>query len=285
MRAETLPADFDPETYLRLNPDVAAAKVDAAEHYLMFGINEKRKYIDSGYWNKAHLVGLFSAAFGLSRYLEITTNLTGRRFVETRELDFSVRRRIVYRLNEPVYDGLAVDYSSPDDDISGCLDEIHLAGERYDLILVDGHHTYQCSTRDLKAALGMLAPGGVVVVHDCNPKSLEMANPEFVELAWNGETYRAMIDLCLGNGDLDYFTVEMDDGCGVIMLPRGPRQEKENRARARQEEAIRDRWMKRATSPQGAYEMFDEERQTLLRLGTFRLLREKISGRIDQVRD
>jgi hypothetical protein len=274
-----LPPDFDPATYLRLNPDVAAAKVDPAGHYLTFGIRENRRYLEAKYWNKAHLLGVFSAVLGLSRYLEITTNLTGQRYVETGELDFAVRRRIVYRLDGPVYDGLPVDYSSPDDDIRSCLEAIAHAQERFDLILVDGHHTHACSLRDLGAALGLLDPGGVIVMHDCNPKTADMASPEFVEAAWNGETYRALIDLCLGNGELDYFTLDIDDGCGVVMLPRSPLQQAENRARAAREEAVRDRWRQRATSPRSAYAMFDEEREALLHLGGFQLLREKVSRR------
>ncbi|XOV89490.1 MAG: phytanoyl-CoA dioxygenase family protein [Pseudomonadota bacterium] len=39
-----LPADFKPRRYLRLNPDVAAAGVDASEHYLDYGIHEGRRY-------------------------------------------------------------------------------------------------------------------------------------------------------------------------------------------------------------------------------------------------
>lgn len=39
-----LPVDFDARTYLFLNPDVAAAGVDPAEHYLRFGVNEGRRY-------------------------------------------------------------------------------------------------------------------------------------------------------------------------------------------------------------------------------------------------
>jgi hypothetical protein len=34
---------FDSEAYLRANPDVAAAHVNAAEHYLKFGLKERRK--------------------------------------------------------------------------------------------------------------------------------------------------------------------------------------------------------------------------------------------------
>lgn len=40
----TLPPDFHGERYLRLNPDVKNAGVDAAEHYLLSGRHENRKY-------------------------------------------------------------------------------------------------------------------------------------------------------------------------------------------------------------------------------------------------
>lgn len=39
-----LPDDFDAEAYYRLNPDVAVAKLDAAEHYLAHGKIEGRRY-------------------------------------------------------------------------------------------------------------------------------------------------------------------------------------------------------------------------------------------------
>ncbi|MGE3972634.1 MAG: hypothetical protein AB7E78_14910, partial [Porticoccaceae bacterium] len=42
--AAVLPADFDPEAYLFHNPDVAAAGMDAAGHYLVHGWREGRRY-------------------------------------------------------------------------------------------------------------------------------------------------------------------------------------------------------------------------------------------------
>ena len=39
-----LPADFDPDVYYRLNPDVAVAKLDAAAHYASHGRAEGRRY-------------------------------------------------------------------------------------------------------------------------------------------------------------------------------------------------------------------------------------------------
>lgn len=41
---ESLPEDFDPEAYLRLNPDVATAGEDAGSHYLKHGRDEGRSY-------------------------------------------------------------------------------------------------------------------------------------------------------------------------------------------------------------------------------------------------
>jgi hypothetical protein len=52
-----LPQDFDPETYLNLNPDVRKAGVDPIEHYLSFGIIENRKYLHIEKSLAAHLIG------------------------------------------------------------------------------------------------------------------------------------------------------------------------------------------------------------------------------------
>lgn len=43
---DVLPADFVAEKYLELNPDVAAAGVDAADHYREYGYREGRRYRD-----------------------------------------------------------------------------------------------------------------------------------------------------------------------------------------------------------------------------------------------
>jgi len=44
LNLEDIPPDFDPEEYLRLNPDVAAADFDAALHYTLHGAQEGRCY-------------------------------------------------------------------------------------------------------------------------------------------------------------------------------------------------------------------------------------------------
>ncbi len=42
-RDKELPSGFDPQLYLAANPDVARAGMDPAEHWLMYGIHERRK--------------------------------------------------------------------------------------------------------------------------------------------------------------------------------------------------------------------------------------------------
>jgi len=49
-RPVELPADFDADRYLQLNPDVAQAGVDAVSHYLHYGYREGRLFrADTGY--------------------------------------------------------------------------------------------------------------------------------------------------------------------------------------------------------------------------------------------
>ena len=46
---------------------------------------------------------------------------------------------------------------------------------RYDLVFVDGLHIADQVERDIVNSLAALAPGGMVVLHDCNPKSRKAA--------------------------------------------------------------------------------------------------------------
>lgn len=47
----------------------------------------------------------------------------------------------------------------------------------YDVVFVDGLHTYEQSLRDVENALACLNDGGIIVMHDCCPTSRSMAFP------------------------------------------------------------------------------------------------------------
>ncbi len=278
-----LPDDFDAETYLALNPDVAAAGIDGATHYAGWGRNEGRRYVapkprplDS--WNKVHLLGAVSAALNLRRYLEVTTTLTGGRYDEAVQLEWDACMRLVYRLDAHVpRDKLTIDFESPDDDIAAPLAEINRRGLTFDLILIDAHHTYECAIRDMRAALPLLAPGGVMLVHDCNPSSHDIAAPQWHDRLWCGVSYKAYLDVCVANPGFDYFTIDADFGCGVIMRPRRLAHAARNRVRARRQRDLARQWQAASVDDDTAYAFFDANRQQLLRLGGFDLLRYKLS--------
>lgn len=91
---------------------------------------------------------------------------------------------------------------------------------RFDLVFVDGLHTREQAGRDIQNALAHLAPGGVVVVHDCDPPTEASAGQAEVPGIWCGEVWRAWVHFRathpLGR---TAFVVDTNLGCGVIGGP------------------------------------------------------------------
>ena len=92
-------------------------------------------------------------------------------------------------------------------------------GERFDVVFVDGDHAYLQSLRDIENALDRLGPGGVILVHDCNPQSPAAASPTSGDGAgepWCGEVWKAIARLRATRADLDVHTLDADFGVGVV---------------------------------------------------------------------
>ena len=70
---KSLPANFSESDYLRLNPDVASAGLDATHHYLEFGHIEGRRYTDDSK-DKDYLIstGIFDPEFYLNEYPDVS---------------------------------------------------------------------------------------------------------------------------------------------------------------------------------------------------------------------
>jgi hypothetical protein len=87
--------------------------------------------------------------------------------------------------------------------------------ELFDVVFIDGLHEAQQVLRDTDNALQHLAPGGYVVLHDCNPDN-EIAQRVPRETGvWNGDCWKAMVAL-RQRTDVDAFTVDTDYGVGVV---------------------------------------------------------------------
>ena len=165
---------------------------------------------------KMEIIGLLAAQNGFSRYLELCTSTTGGYYAALDRGILSTAHRLMYNCPAGFDDGFAVEFRSESLDIDQCLAEINSKGLRYDIILIDPFHEYGASYRDLRAAFDLIDDGGMLVVHDCLPPDAAFATPGFVPGGWCGVTYKAYIDFVCARRDLDYRTVDIDYGCGII---------------------------------------------------------------------
>lgn len=211
-------------------------------------------------WGKADIVSHLANIHGYTSYLEICTPSTGGSYRDVVERGRLRCRRLMYRYQEDHDDALAVDFTSPSEDIAGCLRQIEADGLRFDVMLVDPWHLYETSLRDLRVTFDLLDDGGTLVVHDCLPPTAEMATLRVRPEAWCGVTYHAYVDFVTGRDDLTYYTVDTDYGCGVIRKgDAAPPMDGETAA-------ILGRWRALGDDLDERFRFFVEHRRPLLKL-------------------
>ena len=171
-------------------------------------------------FNKTDLIHFISSRLKLRNYLELCTPTAGRRYGEIERARFRAARRLMYSCPEEFDDGLPIDYKISDLNIEDAVSDLKIRDAQVDICLVDGLHTYDYTTRDLTCMYDILADGGVLVVHDCAPLTEAVASPIFAPNDWSGESYRSYLDFVLTRDDLDYCTVDIDWGCGIIFKNR-----------------------------------------------------------------
>ena len=171
-------------------------------------------------FNKTDLIHLISNRLKLRNYLELCTPTAGRRYGEIDRARFRTARRLMYTCSTEFDDGLPIDHKIADLDIEDAVTELKLSADKVDICLVDALHTYDFTIRDLTCAYEILADGGVLVVHDCSPMTEAEASPIFAPCDWCGESYRSYLDFVFTRSDLDYCTVDVDYGCGIIFKNR-----------------------------------------------------------------
>jgi SAM-dependent methyltransferase len=101
-----------------------------------------------------------------------------------------------------------------------------LRGKGIHVALIDGLHTHAQALRDIENCLQYLKPSGVLVIHDCLPRSPAEAQPS-LEAArqtpgfdgnWTGDVYRAIIELRCRRKDIRITVLDTDHGVGLIEL-------------------------------------------------------------------
>ena len=85
----------------------------------------------------------------------------------------------------------------------------------FDLVFIDGLHTYAQVKKDILNSVKFLNTNGIILVHDCLPDTMSKQAVPRYRMQWNGDVWKAIVDL-RQNPDLDIYTCEMDQGIGII---------------------------------------------------------------------
>lgn len=85
----------------------------------------------------------------------------------------------------------------------------------FDLIFLDGLHTYEQVRKDILNALNCLNQGGAIVLHDMLPMSWRTQRVPRISGIWNGDVWKAAFEFSIAEG-IDLKVVTVDHGVGVL---------------------------------------------------------------------
>ena len=100
------------------------------------------------------------------------------------------------------------------------------AQKKVELALVDGMHEYAYALRDAENILHYLTDDGVIIMHDCNPKTKEEAGSyaEWKSMGktgqWNGDVWKTIVHLRSCRDDINVFVLDCDQGLGIVTKGR-----------------------------------------------------------------
>ena len=87
--------------------------------------------------------------------------------------------------------------------------------KNFDIVFIDGLHTYEQVKKDIKNSLNFLNPRGVIILHDCLPSSYwQQATPRS-QYKWTGDVWKAIVEMRTKEY-LDTYTCYADMGLGII---------------------------------------------------------------------
>lgn len=87
--------------------------------------------------------------------------------------------------------------------------------KNFDVIFIDGLHTYEQLHRDVDNALKCLRPGGFIAIHDLIPRSWKEEHVPRLNGAWTGDVWKVGAELAQSQG-LDFRLISIDHGVGVV---------------------------------------------------------------------
>lgn len=94
--------------------------------------------------------------------------------------------------------------------------EAEKLGIKFDIIFIDGLHHSEQVIKDIDNSLKLLSENGSIVVHDCNPIKEEHQIVPRVSKIWNGDVWKAWVEIRSNRSALKMAVVDTDHGCGII---------------------------------------------------------------------
>jgi len=90
----------------------------------------------------------------------------------------------------------------------------------FDVIFIDGLHTYEQVHRDVVNSIRVLKPGGWIALHDMLPSAwIEHHRPLLTRGAWTGDVWKVAFELARTEG-IEFKILKIDYGVGVLRLTR-----------------------------------------------------------------
>lgn len=99
--------------------------------------------------------------------------------------------------------------------------------EEFDIIFIDGLHERKQVFSDIINSLFWLKDGGTIICHDMIPSSEEAQRVPRETKHWNGDCWKAFIDVRMERPDVDMKVIQTDCGLGIIKKIEYPKNFKE----------------------------------------------------------
>ena len=107
-------------------------------------------------------------------------------------------------------------------------DDFFQANEvQFDVVFIDGLHTYEQVRRDVINSINSLKEGGWIALHDMLPRNwIEQHNPCISQGAWTGDVWKVAFELIKTEG-IEFKILKIDSGVGVIKVDKSdPKKQK-----------------------------------------------------------
>ena len=90
--------------------------------------------------------------------------------------------------------------------------------ETFDVVFVDGLHSYDQVRRDVRNALDVVPPGGWIALQDMFPRDwIEEHTPQISASRWTGDPWKLAFEL-IGARGVEFRLLAIDHGVGVIRV-------------------------------------------------------------------